>query len=77
MRCVISSPTNTDTYATLRSVILPTVRGTEQVLSGHAEYITRIDSGDVRLEAEDGTVEAVPVHNAICWVSAGEVRIIL
>lgn len=77
MRCVITSPTETKTYEELRSVVLPTVRGMEQIMRGHAEYITRIKSGDVRIEFQAGSVESILVENALCWVAADEVWVIL
>lgn len=77
MRCIISTPTNTQTLDNLISITIPTSKGQTQIKTGHAEYITNIVSGTLTYINKQGKETDISVQKGVCHVLQDVVKIVI
>ena len=64
-------------YDKLDGVVLPTEKGSAEVLPQHAEYLTLIVPGEVTCLRSSGKEERILVSGGICHVHEDIVNVIL
>ena len=77
MDCLITSPTKTDRYSNIISVVVPGLSGQMQILSNHAEAFVILGKGNVEIKTSDGQLNKLEINGGECYVQKNLVTIIL
>ena len=77
MDCLITSPTKTDRYSNIISVVVPGLSGQMQILSNHAEAFIVLGNGYIEIESSDGKLSKLEINGGECYVQKNLVTIIL
>lgn len=77
MKCVISTPVNTEIYDKLISVTIPTTTGPAQIKKGHAEYMANLISGEITCITQSQKSVQIFIQEGICRVMDDTVTVVV